>query len=140
MARLVLTDASVVINGINLSEFITSVAISTSEDVVETTGMGSGGARTRVAGLADNSVTFEFNQDFATSGPEVTINAVGSSLVGTNTTVVVKPTSAAVGASNPSYTFSAVCAEWQPLSAAVGELATISATWPISGTITKAVA
>jgi hypothetical protein len=139
MARIVLTDASVVINGINLSEFITSVALSTSDDVVETTGMGSGGARTRVAGLADNSVTFEFNQDFATSGPEVTINAVGSSLVGTVTTCVVKPTSAAVGASNPSYTFSAVCSEWQPLSAAVGELATVSATWPISGTITKAV-
>lgn len=140
MARIVLTDASVVINGVNLSEFITSVAISTSEDVVETTGMSSGGARTRVAGLADNSVTFEFNQDFATSGPEVTINAVGSSLVGTVTTCVVKPTSAAVGVANPSYSFSAVCAEWQPLSAAVGELATVSATWPISGVITKAVA
>jgi len=140
MARIVLTDASVVINGINLSEFITSVAISTSDDVVETTGMGSGGARTRVAGLADNSVTFEFNQDFATSGPEVTINAVGSSLVGTVTTCVVKPTSGSVSASNPSYTFSAVCSEWSPLSAAVGELATVSATWPISGTITKAVA
>lgn len=140
MARIVLTDASVVINGINLSEFITSVAISTSEDVVDTTGMAAGGARTRVAGLADNSVTLEFNQDFATSAPEVTINAVGSSLVGTNVTCVVKPTSAAVGVANPSYTFSAVVAEWQPLSGAVGELATVSATWPISGNITKAVA
>jgi len=140
MARIVLTDASVVINGINLSEFITSVALSTSDDVVETTGMGSGGARTRVGGLADNSVTFEFNQDFATSGPEVTINAVGSSLVGTVTTCVVKPTSAAVSASNPSFSFSAVVAEWQVLSGAVGELSTISATWPISGNITKAIA
>ena len=139
MARLVLTDASVVVNGINLSEFITSVAISTSEDVVDTTGMGTAGARSRVAGLADNSLTLEFNQDFATSAPEITINAIGSSLVGTNTTVVIKPTSAAVGASNPSYTFSCVVAEWQPLSAAVGELATVSATWPISGAITKAV-
>jgi len=139
MARLVLTDASVVVNGINLSEFITSVALSTSEDVVETTGMSSVGARSRVAGLADNSLTLEFNQDFATSAPEITINAIGSSLVGTNTTVVIKPTSAAVGASNPSYTFSCVVAEWQPLSAAVGELATVSATWPISGAITKAV-
>ena len=139
MARLVLTDASVVTNGINLSEFITSVALSTSEDVVDTTGMSSASARTRVAGLADNSVTFEFNQDFATSAPEVTINAVGASLVGTTTTCVVKPTSAAVGASNPSYTFSAVVAEWQPLSGAVGELATVSTTWPISGNITKAV-
>jgi hypothetical protein len=139
MARLVLTDASVVVNGINLSEFITSVALSTSEDVIETTGMGTAGARSRVAGLADNSLTLEFNQDFATSAPEITINAIGSSLVGTNTTVVVKPTSAAVGVSNPSYTFSCVVAEWQPLSAAVGELATVSATWPISGAITKAV-
>lgn len=140
MARIVLTDASVVINGINLSEFITSVSLSTSEDVVDTTGMGSAGARTRVSGLADNSVTFEFNQDFATSAPEVTINAVGSSLVGTVTTCVVKPTSAAVGVANPSYTFSAVVSEWQALSGAVGELATISATWPISGVITKATA
>ena len=140
MARLVLTDASVVINGINLSEFITSVALSTSEDVVDTTGMSSTAARTRISGLADNSVTFEFNQDFASSAPEITINAVGSSLVGTVTTCVIKPTSAAVSSTNPSYTFSALCAEWQPLSGAVGELATISATWPISGNITKAVA
>ena len=140
MARLVLTDASVVVNGINLSEFITSVALSTSEDVIETTGMGTAGARTRVSGLADNSLALEFNQDFATSGPEITINAVGSSLVGTNATVVIKPTSAAVGVGNPSYSFTCVISEWQPLSAAVGELSTISATWPISGAITKAVA
>ena len=140
MARLVLTDASVVVNGINLSEFITSVALSTSRDVVETTGMSSTAAKSRVAGLADNSLTLEFNQDFATAGPEITINAVGSSLVGTTTTVVIKPTSAAVSASNPSYSFSCVVSEWQALSAAVGELATISATWPISGAITKAVA
>jgi hypothetical protein len=140
MARLVLTDASVVVNGINLSEFITSVGITTSEDVVDTTGMGTAGARTRVSGLADNSLTLEFNQDYATGGPEITMNAVGASLVGTTFTVVIKPTSAAVGANNPSYSFTALCAEWQPLSAAVGELATVSATWPISGAITKAVA
>ena len=140
MARLVLTDASVEINGANLSEFITSVAISTSEDVVDTTGMSSAGARTRVAGLSDNSLTLEFNQDFATSGPEATINAAGASLVGTNPTIIIKPTSAAVSASNPSYSFTAVVAEWQVLSAAVGELSTISASWPISGAITKAVA
>jgi hypothetical protein len=140
MARIVLTDASVVINGTNLSQYITSVALSTSEDVVDTTGMAAGGARTRVAGLADNSVTIEFNQDFDALGTEVSINAVGSSLVGTNVTCVIKPTSAAVGVSNPSYSFSAVVAEWQPLSGAVGELATVSTTWPISGVITKAVA
>jgi len=140
MARLVLTDASVVINGVNLSEFITSVGLSTSEDVVDTTGMASSGARTRVSGLQDNSLTLEFAQDFATSGPELTINAIGSSLVGTNTTVVIKPTSSAVGVNNPSYTMSCVVAEWQPISGAVGELSSVSTTWPISGVITKATA
>lgn len=138
MARLVLTDASVVINGVNLSEYVTSVGLSTSEDVVDTTGMAAGGARTRVSGLADNSLTLEFNQDFAALGPEVSINALGSSLVGTNTTVVIKPTSGAVSVSNPSFSFSCVVAEWQSLSGAVGELSSISTTWPISGVITKA--
>ena len=140
MARIVLTDASVTINGVNLSQYITSISLSTSEDVVDTSAFGGGGARTRVAGLAGNSVTLEFNQDFATSALEVSINAVGSSLVGASTTVVVKPTSAAVGVSNPTYTFTAIVTEWQPLSGAVGELATVSTTWPISGVITKAVA
>lgn len=140
MARLVLTDASVVINGVNLSEYVTSIGLSTTEDVVDTTGMATGGARTRQSGLQDNSLTLEFNQDFAALGPEVSINALGSSLVGTNTTVVIKPTSGAVSVTNPSYSFSAVCAEWMPLSGAVGELSTVSVTWPISGVITKATA
>jgi len=137
MARIVLTDASIVINSVDLSSFIASVSITTSEDVVETTGFSSTSAagRTRVAGLADNSVTFEFHQDFATSSVEQTIYP----LLGTTTTVVVKPTSAAVSATNPSLTFSALVSEWQPLSGSVGELSTASVSWPISGSITKGV-
>jgi hypothetical protein len=137
MARIVLTDASIVINSVDLSDHIASVSITTSEDVVETTGFSSTSAagRTRVAGLADNSVTLEFHQDFATSNVEQTIYP----LIGTTTTVVVKPTSAAVSATNPSYTFTALVSEWQALSGSVGELATASVTWPVSGAITKGV-
>jgi hypothetical protein len=135
MARIVLTDAKITIGGVILSDYITSVSLSTSEDVVDTSAFGGGGARTRISGLADNSVTFEFNQDFAAAAVEATIYP----LVGTLTTVVVSPTSTSPGtAANPSYTFSALVAEWQPLSGAVGELATVSVTWPISGVITKA--
>jgi hypothetical protein len=136
MARIVLTNAKVTINSVNLSDHIASVTLSTSADVVETTGFSSTAARTRVAGLQDNSVTLEFHQDFATSNVEQTIYP----LIGTATTVVVTPVDTTVGATNPSYTFSALVAEWQPLSGAVGELATASVTWPISGAITKAVA
>jgi hypothetical protein len=102
--------------------------------------MGSAAARTRIPGLKDNSVTFEFNQSFAALGPEASLNAVGSSLVGTVVPIVIRPLSGVVGASNPSYTFSAVCSEFQSVQGGVGELSTISATWPISGAITKAIA
>ena len=51
----------------------------------------------------------------------------------------VRPVNTTVSASNPKYTFNALVAEWQPLSGAVGELAGVSATWPISGVITKAI-
>lgn len=137
MARIVLTDAKVTINGVNLSDHIASVTISESADVVETTAF-SNTAKTRVAGLLDNSVTLEFHQDFAASSVEATINGT-SSLVGTVTAIVVTPTSSAVGATNPSYSFSALVSEWTPLNGSVGELSTASVTWPISGAITKAV-
>lgn len=131
MARIVLTDASIVINSVNLSDHIASITLTTSDDVIDTTGFSSTSAlgRTRVAGLTDNSVTLEFHQDFETSSVEQTIYP----LLGSTTTVVVKPTSS----TGPSYTFSALVSEWQPLSGAVGELSTASVTWPISGAISK---
>ncbi len=136
MARLVLTNAKVTINSVNLSDHIASITLSTSSDVVDTTGFSSTAARARVAGLADNSVTLEFHQDYATSNVEATVYP----LIGTTTSVVVTPVDTTVSGTNPSYTFTALVAEWQPLSGAVGELATASVTWPISGAITKAVA
>ena len=137
MARLVLTNAFITINSVNLSDHIASVTITTSDDVVETTAFGNT-ARTRVGGLADNSVALEFHQDYAASSVEATINGT-TRLVGTTTSIVVKPNGATTAADNPSYTFSALVAEWTPLNGAVGELATASVTWPISGEITKAV-
>lgn len=139
MARIVLTDAFVTINGVNLSDHIASITISESTDVVETSAFSSTAAKTRIGGLKDNSVTLEFHQDFASSNVEATING-SPSLIGTTTEIVVRPTSAVIGAANPSYTFSALCSEWTPLNGAVGELSTVSVTWPISGAVTKAVA
>jgi hypothetical protein len=135
MARLVLTNAYVTINGVNLSDHIASITLTTTEDVIDTTGFSSTAARTRVAGLADNSVALEFHQDYATSSVEATIYP----LVGTTTAVVVKPNGSTTAADNPSYSFTALVSEWTPLGGAVGELATASVTWPISGAITKAV-
>lgn len=133
MARIVLTDAKITIGGVNLSNYCTSVTLNTTTDVVETTAFSSTAAKTRVGGLQDHSVSFEFAQDYGTSLVEATIYP----LIGNTTTVVVSPTST-TSATSPSYTFTALVSEWQPLSGGVGELATASVTWPISGGITKA--
>ena len=137
MARIVLTNAYVTINSVNLSDHIASITLTTTDDVIETTAFGSS-ARTRIGGLADNSVAFEFHQDYAASSVEATINGTPS-LVGTVTAVVVKPNGATTAADNPSYSFNCLVSEWTPLNGAVGELATASVTWPIDGNITKAV-
>lgn len=133
MARIVLTNALVTINAVDLSDLVASVTLNSSIDVVETTAFSSTAARTRIGGLADNSISLEFHQDYATGEVEATIYP----LIGTVTTVTVKPVNAATSATNPLYTASALVSEWTPLNGAVGELATASVTWPVSGAIVK---
>ena len=140
MARLVLTNAYVLFASNDISQYVTSVSLSTSVDVIETTGLGSS-ARTRVGGLFDNQITLEFNQDFADNALEELINgtSLATTTVGTTVAMEIRPVNGAVSASNPKYTFNALISEWQPLSGAVGELVSVSTSWPISGVITKAI-
>lgn len=133
MARIVLTNALVTVNAIDLSDLVASVTLNSSIDVVETSAFSSTAARTRIGGLADNSISLEFHQDYASGEVEATIYP----LIGTVTTVTVKPVNAATSATNPLYTASALVSEWTPLNGAVGELATASVTWPVSGAIVK---
>ena len=136
MARIVLTNAYVTINSVDVSDHVASVTLNSSIDVVETTAFGTTNARTRVGGLADNSISLEFHQDYASSSIEATVYP----LLGSTTTVVVKPNGSTTSATNPSYTSTVLVSEWTPLNGAVGELATASVTWPVSGAITKATA
>ena len=132
MPRIVLTNASVTFASTDVSSYVSSITLSTSLDVVDTTSFGNT-ARTRVAGLADNQVTIEFFQDFGSGLLESIIYPT----IGTSAAMVIKPVAGTTTATNPQYAFNALVAEWQPLSGAVGELATASVTWPISGAITK---
>jgi len=102
-------------------------------DSVETTAFGSTGHKF-AGGLQNNSLDIEFMQDFAAANVEATIYP----LVGTTTTVVIKPTSAAVSATNPSYTLTGTfLAAHTPVAAAVGELAMTSLSFA-GGVLTKA--
>ena len=132
---IVITNANVSIGGVDLSSHITKVTLSTMRSEIETTTFGNV-AKRRVAGLQDNSVSIDFNQDFAAATVEATLYP----LLGSTTQIIVKPNGTATGTANPSYTFNALAVEWTPLDAQVGDLSTASISWPIDGTIAKATA
>lgn len=133
MAQIVLTDVTVSINSVDLASRATSVVINYEKEATEVTAFGDA-SRKFVAGLNNISVDVELNQDFAASNVEATIFP----LVGTTTTVIFKPTSAAVSSTNPSYTVTgAYLASHTPINGAVGELGTTSLTFE-GGTLAKA--
>ncbi|NBQ97863.1 MAG: radical SAM protein [Microbacteriaceae bacterium] len=136
MAIFVATDFSVSINGSTaLASYLTQVELKTSATDITTTAFGSSWV-TRVGGLREGSLTLTFNQDYAAS----TVDATLWPLLGSNATVVIKPTSSAVGTANPAYTAICVVNDLTPVSGTVGDLATFSVTWPTTGTVSRATA
>jgi hypothetical protein len=137
MARIVLTDAYVKLNNVDLSDHIASIEIAQSFDAVETTAFGNS-ARTRVGGLEDSSITLSFHQDFASASVDQTI----APLVGGTAAFEIRArgTATAVSATNPKWTGSVLVTEWSPLSGAVGELSTADVTWPVSGPVVRGTA
>jgi len=137
MAVYVATDHKITVNGTAFSNVLQSVSLDLSLDEIETTAFGSG-YRTRVAGLKSGSVTLNFFQDFAASSVDAILQPLFAG--GSYATVVITPTSSAVSATNPSYTAVCLVSQYQPFSASVGDIATLSVTWPTSGTVSRATA
>jgi hypothetical protein len=131
----VITNAAVTIGGVDLSQHITKVTLSATRAEIETTTFGNT-AKRRVGGLADNSVSIDFNNDYVGATVESTLYP----LLGSTAQVIVKPNGTTTGTANPAYTFNVLVTEWMPLDAQVGELTTASITWPIDGTVAKATA
>ena len=125
--------ATITINSVDLSDHITSASLEISYDDVETTAFGDA-VRTRIGGLGDATLNLTFNQAYASSEVDATLNA----LVGTSTAFVLKPTSGSVSATNPTYAGSVIVTSYTPISAEVGTLATLSVSWPVTGAITRA--
>ena len=134
MAAFMLYNASVTINSVYLSDHVTSITFTENAAELTTTSMGDSNV-TRIGGLLDGNIDLEFNQDMQASETQATIRA----LVGTVTTVVVKSDASAVSAANPSWTFSALVTEWPSVNGTVGELATASISWPLTGAVVQAV-
>lgn len=136
MAKLVLKDCFVSVNGTNFSDHVSSVTVNLSKDEVETTNF-SGSGRERVAGLKDDSFEVNFQQDFAAANVDAVLYPLWNNE--TEFTVEVRPTSGAVSASNPKYTATCILLEYTPMSGDVGDLSETEVTFPAQRTgITRA--
>ena len=132
MSKLVLTNPKIVVDGFDLSDHCTSVTLGTVYDLFETTQMGDI-AKKFVAGLEENTLSLELQQDFGVSQLESVIYPNRGLLVN----CTVRPVNTTVSAVNPQYAFQVLISEWTPLSGSVGSLATATVNWPIYGAITK---
>lgn len=136
MAKLVLRDCYVVVNGTNFSDHTSSCEINMSKDEVETTNF-SGSGRERVHGLQDNSFTITFQQDFAAASVDAVLFPLWNNE--SEFSIEIRPTSGAVSASNPKYTGTCILLEYQPLSGDVGDLSETEVTFNVQrGTFTRA--
>jgi len=135
VAKFVATDYDITIGGTDFSASLAAVTLDVSADEQEITAFGDS-FRSRVGGLKDASVSLDFHQDFGAASVDATLWP----LLGGTAQIVVKPTSSSVSATNPSYTFTALVTQYQPFASNVGDLATLSVTWPVTGAVTRGTA
>lgn len=137
MAKYVVTGNKVSINGVDLSSSVARAELAMTVADVDATDFASGGYTELVGGLKSGSISIDFHQDYAAASVDATIFP----LIGTiATAVVIAGNGTAASSTTPAYTATVLVNGWNPVSGAVGDLSTVSVTWPTSGAISKATA
>lgn len=121
MAKFVLKNATVSINSVDLSDHISSVTIETEFDEVDVTAFGST-YREFLQGLGDATITMSAFQDFAAGEIDATLWPLSQS--GATFPVAIKPTNAAISATNPEYQMTGALFTYNPIDGEVGEAST----------------
>lgn len=135
MAVFALTAEYLALNGsATLNDHVKSAVLTMDAAQLDSTAMGDTWVEV-IGGLKSGQLAITWNDDFAASNVDATLWP----LFGTVVTFEVRPTDAAVSATNPKYTGSVLIAQ-HALGGQVGDLAAKSTSYPTSGTITRATA
>lgn len=133
MAIYVWNAARVSIDGVNLSDRVRNVTLAYSAEQIEATAM-TDSARVFLGGFKNWSVDVEFNQDHAAANVDATLfPLVGSSTVA----LLIRPTTAAVSATNPEYSGTGTLLEYSPFTGTLGETATADVSFTSGGTLSR---
>lgn len=135
MGQLVLTDAFFSINAVDMSDHVKQITLNYKAEIHDKTAM-SALSRARISGLKDWDVRVELHQDYAAGETDATLFGI----VGTSVAIEIRPTSAAVGATNPKFTGNGIVQDYPPVAGSVGELAMAAITVLGNGVLTRATA
>jgi hypothetical protein len=120
----ILSNPVVTVNSVDLSDQCTSATFT--QRYAELTATAFGDVDNKyVKGLGDHEVTLDLYMSYAATETYATLKA----LVGTTTTVVVKPAVGTDSATNPGFTLTGAFLAELPHSFAMGELSTTSVTF-----------
>ena len=120
----------VTLNGVALSDHVTSATINRSFDELEVTAMGDT-AHKFVKGLEASTITLDFLSDTAAANVNATLQAAW----GTTVTLVLKQTSAVISATNPEYQTTVLVNNTTDINGAVADIATQSITFTCNSPI-----
>jgi hypothetical protein len=121
-----LSNATVSIGGVDVSDQCSAVTLTVGYDSLETTAMGDTGHKF-TQGLQMVDVTLTMFNSYGAGEIEATLyDAVGDG----TTTLVISPSGTTESASNPEYTITnAMLASFTPISSQVGALSTVNVTF-----------
>lgn len=121
-----LSNATVLIGAVDVSDQCKSVTLTVGFDPLETTAMGSTG-HTFTQGLQSVEVTLTMFNSYGASEVEATLwDVVGDG----TTTLVISPSGTTESASNPEYTITnAMLGGFTPINSTVGELSEVEVTF-----------
>jgi hypothetical protein len=135
MAVFLNNGVSVTFNSVDLSAYVTSVTVNQSFDELEVTAMGDS-AHKFAKGLEASTITLDFLNDNAATTVIPTLRAA----YGTTVPVVIKQTTGAVSASNPSYSTTVLVNNLQNVNGGPADISSQSITFTCNSVITVAVA
>lgn len=124
------------INGTDYSAWVKATSCSFGAAKLDKTNFASAGWEESIGGIKSGEFSFEAMDDFADND----VNEDFFALLGTVVAVVLRFSSATIGAANPEYRFNVLVTSGTGIDATVGELPMQSHTWPITGAVTRAVA
>ena len=136
MPKMVLLAEYLSLNGVDLSEYTRKGELAVEVEEKDITNYASAGWKELLGGLKSGELGIEFLQDVAATK----IDSIMWPLLGTVVAFEVRLSNAVVGTSNPKYTGSVLIKEWKPIEGSVGDEASVSVSYPTSGTVLRATA